>query len=202
MPKVKEKLSETWDKFYTVYMFDEIKYHKLCKEQGVTNRHELKKQCYVLDDDGKRIYLGDENHIFRIKNLHSIQMELANYCKDLRTHINYWEGDCSESVVRDYYTLFYERYDKGTYTHGKVKPVKKVTKSQLSLFDIETPQNEYRILNAWEYYAVELNNTWQLSIKERVLLHLEVLRLCKKGMSLEDACKNVLAIHRKEDVMK
>lgn len=157
-----------WDKFYTVYSFDEIKYHKLCKQYPNSDRTQLKQQCYVLDESGKRQYLGDENHIFRISVLHNIQNELSKYCVDKRKYLDYWQKDSSTSYKADYYTLYYERYDKGVYVfEGK----------------------EYKILNPHDYYEVELNNTWQLPIKQRVLLHLKVLKMCRNGMSLEEASK-------------
>lgn len=193
MPQVIQSPAEAWDKFYSVYMFDEIKYHKLCKEYPNENRKTLKMQCFIYDEDGKRVHLGDEKHIFRIQDLHIIQELLAEYCKELYKEINFFEKNCSASIKKEYYTLFYECYDKGTYTYGIPKKQDFRPKPQLTLFDLEpTPTNQYRILNPWSSFQVELNNTWQLPIKTRLLLHLEVLRLCKKGETLEAAAKSVL----------
>ena len=197
MLQIEESKKEAWDKFYSVYMFDEIKYHKLCKEKPTENKTLLKRQCYVLDDDGKRIHLGDEKHIFRANILRNVQTELAEYCRELRGQLNMFEKNCSDSIVTQFYTLYYERFDKGTYLYGRPKNKVNANNSmgtgQLGLFSfLEKPSNEFEIKIPWDSFEVELNNTWQLPLGQRVLLHLKTLRLCRQGYSLTEAAKTVL----------
>jgi len=193
MQKVNAALTETWDKFYTVYMFDDIKYHKLCKEQPNTDRESLKLQCYVKDEYGKRIHLGDQKHIFRIRSLHKIQEELAEYCKDLRSKIDFFDNDGSSAIETEYFTLYYEYFAKGSYTYGAESESKANEHTpQLSLFNIESKANEYKILKPWSYFEVELKGSCNKSIKERISSHLGCLALCKQGFSLNEAAKSVL----------
>ena len=183
--------NKTWDKFYSVYMFDNIKYHKLVEKYPNTNLSELKEKCFVRDDKGNRIHLGDEKHIYRYKTLQAIQEALATYCMHYQKRItNYWTKNCSGMVKFSDFTFFYERYDVGTYEYGlaKTKP-----SNQLTLFNIEKPSNIYNIRIPHEIYQVELNNTWRLSLKQRVKLHAEVLRLCRKGVDIKCACRRVLS---------
>lgn len=73
-----------YDKFYSLFAFNEIKYHKLLlrvirryKLNGVYDltylqRKKLKEKCYVLDEFNQKKSLGDQRHIFRYTALHSI----------------------------------------------------------------------------------------------------------------------------------
>lgn len=192
MQKVNAALTETWDKFYTVYMFDDIKYHKLCKEQPTADRERLKLQCYIKDENGKRIHLGDEKHIYRVRALQRVQEELAEYCKDLRSKLNFFNDDGSASIETEYFTLYYEYYAQGEYTYGAEVENKADNTPQLSLFDTGSRSNVYRILNPWDFFEVEIKNTANKSIKERLSIHLKVLALCKQGISLYNAAKSVL----------
>ena len=192
MQKVNAALTETWDKFYTVYMFDDIKYHKLCKEQPTTDRESLKLQCYIKDEYGKRIHLGDKKHIYRLRSLQRIQEELAEYCKDLRSKIDYFNDDGSSSVETEYFTLYYEYFAQGSYTYGAEVESKTNDTPQLSLFDVGNKGNEYKILKPWLYFEVELKGSDKKSIKEKISSHLKCLALCRQGISLYDAAKSVL----------
>lgn len=190
----------TYDCFYYVYMFDDRKYRKLCKTNKKADRTLLKRQCYVLDSEGHRIHLGEQKGVFRLNVLRSIQEELANYCKHLRPQLKMFDKDASSSVETKYYTLYYERYDKGIYEYGQptAKTNKKGEASQLGLFSSFQDENVYKISNAWDVFEVELNNTYKLPIRERVLLHLEVLRLCRKGVNINIACKQVFESNKIE----
>lgn len=196
--------TQTWDKFYSVYMFDNIKYHKLVKDNPGVERNKLKDQCYITDENGLRVHLGDEESIYRIKTLHQIQKALATYAMYLRNKINnYLEENCSGEVKQKSFTFFYERYDKCFYywidplhpTRIKAKKTEETLVPQLSLFDInndnENP-NIFKITEPHEIYQVEINNTWNLPIKKRLKLHIEALRLCRKGVSITEACKMVI----------
>lgn len=144
---------EQYDKFYTVYMFDNIKYHKLLKQFfkehnrfGVYDlsekeRKDLKKQCYVLDDEGLRIPLGDERHIFRIAVLQKLHEKI--------------------------YMLFSNNF------YG---------------FETE-PENIDGLIFYPDELQAELEGTWNLSIKERVLIHIALLKLLRNKLPIKEAVK-------------
>ena len=173
-----------WDKFYSVYAFNEIKYHDLCDAfekhkwlklykypeldiAQLTNctRHNkklFKELSYVLDN-GQKQHLGDEKHIYRYKTLNKVKELIANY-------IDYHFKESKHQT--EYYTLYIEDYTDDYYTYRGTQ-----YKGQ-----------RFRITE------VEINNTWQLSIKQRLLIHLEALRLLRKGLDIEEACKRASAI--------
>lgn len=183
--------SKTWDKFYSVYMFDNIKYHKLVEKYPNTSLNELKEKCFVRDDKGNRIHLGDQKHIYRINTLHNIQTELAGYCEGFKKEIsNYWDYNCSGSVHCGHFTLFYERYDKGSYEYGGL--IQKPAIAQLSLFDTKPQRKLYNIKEPHDIWQVEIDNTCLLPIKDRVTIHLKVLKLCRKGIGIKTAVKSIL----------
>lgn len=73
-----------YDKFYTLYAFDEIGYHRELKHiikkqklKGVyclplAERKKIRNKHYSLDINGDRMPKSDEKHIFRISVLHKI----------------------------------------------------------------------------------------------------------------------------------
>lgn len=173
-----------WDKFYSVYAFNETKYHDICdafekhkwlklykypelKIEELTNctrkdKERFKKLSYVLEE-GQKQHLGDEKHIYRYKTLNKVKELIANYIDYHFTEQNH------ES---EYYTLYIEKYTDDYYTHQGT---------------------QYKGQN-FTITEVEINNTWQLSIKQRLLIHLKALRLLRQGYSIEEACKLASAI--------
>lgn len=73
-----------YDKFYTLYAFDEIGYHRELKHvitkrklKGVyclplAERKRIRNKHYSLNVNGERMPKSDEKHIFRIRILHKI----------------------------------------------------------------------------------------------------------------------------------
>lgn len=171
-PKGRGERLNAWDKFYTLYAFDEIKYHKLCEQFPNENRYKLRQQCYVLDDEGKRRPLGDEKYILSYKKLRQIMQKLANYVyyNDI-----FNQQDCI-SVDFSSFTLFIEKYKAGEY------------KWRLKEFN---GQN-------FETREVEIKGTWQMPLKERYLRHWYALRLIECGENIEDACEKA----RKADLTR
>ena len=77
-----------YDKFYSLFAFDEIGYHKELKKiikqrnlKGVyciplAERKEIREKFYVRDIYGDKMPKSDEKHIFFIKVLHNIYNEI------------------------------------------------------------------------------------------------------------------------------
>lgn len=173
-----------WDKFYSVYAFNETKYHDICDafknhkwfklyKYPELRIHELtnctskdkelfKELSYVLDEEGQKQHLGDEKHIYRYKTLNKVKELIANY---IDYHFT------NKKPGSEYYTLYIEKYTDVYYTHQGTQ-----YKGQ-----------KFKIIE------VEINNTWQLSIKQRLLIHLQALRLLRQGHSIEEACRLVSA---------
>ena len=168
-----------WVNFYTIYAFNEIKYHDICNAFSNHNWFKLYKypelpierltNCTLYDinlfielsyvlDNGQKQHLGDEKHIFRYKTLNKIKELIANY-------IDYHSQQ--QELKTEYYTLFIEEYIDDYYTYKGT---------------------QYKGQN-FKIIEVEINNTWQLSIKQRLLIHIEALRLLRKGLDIEEACR-------------
>lgn len=157
--------NNNWDKFYTLYAFNFIKYHKLCAQFPLTNRYKLRQQCYVLED-GEKQPLGDERNILRYKALNGIRSRLAHYVSG---------GLCTtqgSSVVTEYnnFTYYREMYMAEEYNWcGSAFNGKE--------FVIE---------------EVELKGTWQLSLRERYLRHWLALKYVERGTDIETACEKAI----------
>lgn len=86
---IKERTEKPqYDKFYSLYAFDEITYHKKLKEVitkyqleevyqiPYKERKEMRESCYILNQDGEKMPMGDEKHIFRISTLNRLYNKL------------------------------------------------------------------------------------------------------------------------------
>lgn len=81
----------TYEKFYSIYQYDRLKFRELMnawlktKEGKERTLESLRKaqegileQCYILDENGKRKRDCDEVHIFRISALQKIREQIFN----------------------------------------------------------------------------------------------------------------------------
>lgn len=152
-----------WDKFYTLYAFDEIKYHVLCEENPKANRYKLRNQCYALDDNGNRQPLGDEKYILSYKKLRNVMQRIAMHV----THDETLNQNDSITINYPSYTLYIEKY--------KPEPYK--------WFGQTFKGQNFTVCE------VEIKDTWQMSIKERYLRHWYALKLIESGESVENACR-------------
>jgi hypothetical protein len=154
--KIKEiKEPPQYDKFYSLYVFDEITYHRLLKAymrvKKINNvydidyliRKEIREICHPVDEYGKKRIKGDERHIFRMSVLQKI---LAKLYQEVLFKI--------EWTAQEVY-----------YTYG------------LAI---------YR-----EDEQAEIDGTQMLSIKERVKLHLQLLKMIKKGNDIENSVNEI-----------
>lgn len=179
--KVKNKrvhFKADWDKFYTVYMFDQTKYHRymeavanvdysklsveeidLLKNYTVFQREEIKELCYVRDEDNKKIPLGDEQHIFRLRVLHKIYHKLYEYA-----HLNPLLA--KEEII------------------NRLKYQQDLTLDESAILcrlrDIDN--KGYTV--HFDDYTLEIKGTEMLSIAERLKAHIELLRRLKNGEKL------------------
>lgn len=145
---------EQYDKFYSLWAFDEIGYHKhlkkVFKERNIRGaydlsleeRKKLREKFYVLDDFGEKIILGDQKHIFRSHLLWRILSEI--YAQFAMKYALY------EDVTNIDGLLFYQ-----------------------------------------EELQCEIDGFQMKSLKVRVLAHLELLRLLKKGYDIKESVKRV-----------
>lgn len=196
-PTEKRKhFSAEFDKFYSVYAFDFTKYNKLCKMLSTRDfkdlnlfedinpeefqqlrkfdKDKVKEYCYVLDENGKRRHLGDEAHIYRVNVLKKLREALIPYI-DFSILMSF-QQDLSSEIKREFkdYTYYEERYTTEYYIHGgtRNKGQSFVTKD------------------------IELNWVADADIKTQINAYISVLRLCKKGTSLDEAVNRVKKRYR------
>lgn len=190
--KVKTKrihFKPDWDKFYTVYMFDQTKYHRLMeavvnkdesklsaderellKDYTVFQREEIKELCYVRDNEGNKKPLGDERHIFRIRTLHKIYAKLYEYA-----HLNPLLA--KEEVVN---RLKYQ--DDLTFAESAfICRLQELNAKGYSVyFDRYYNKKGELVLDN----MLEIKGTELLPIAERVKAHIDLLRRLKRGERL------------------
>lgn len=178
-----------WDKFYTVYMFDQTKYHRLMKavvnkdesklsaderellkNYTIFQREEIKELCYVRDNEGNKKPLGDENHIFRIKDLYDICLKLYEYA-----HLNPLLA--KEEVVN---RLKYQ--DDLTFAESAfICRLQELNAKGYSVyFDHYYNKKGELVLDN----MLEIKGTELLPIAERVKAHIDLLRRLKRGERL------------------
>lgn len=189
--KVKTKrihFKPDWDKFYTVYMFDQTKYHRLMeavvnkdesklsaeerellKGYTVFQREEIKELCYVRDNERNKKPLGDERHIFRIRTLHKLYAKLYEYA-----HLNPLLA--KEEVIN---RLQYQN-DLTLAESAFICRLQELnTKGYSIYFDRYYKKGKLVLDNMLEIKGTEL-----LPIAERVKAHIGLLRRLKRGERL------------------
>lgn len=149
--------------FYSLYQYDREKFRKLLNEWLETEEAENEKkksleswckvlkakqdeileECYIKDENGKKLRDSDEKHIFRYKTLNKIQRAI-------------------------YDKIQWEFIHTGT------------------IFIIEELNLSY------EDKTAEIKGTeWGMSIKDRVIIHLRLLRLLRSGLSIKEGLERV-----------
>jgi hypothetical protein len=89
LEEIKEKSEQPqYDKFYSLYAFDEVSYHRLLKDYinhfklesvykiPYEERKKMREDCYIKDIYGDKMPKGDEKHIFRIATLNKLNHKL------------------------------------------------------------------------------------------------------------------------------
>ena len=140
--------------FYSLYQYDRDKFRELLREwlktpDGINRtletlkqkQDEILEQCYILDENGKKLRDSDEKHIYRYKTLFDIQRAI-------------------------YDKIQWEFIHKG------------------SIFIIDDMNLDY------DDQTAEIKGTeWKMSIKDRIIIHIRLLRLLRKGLSITDSIK-------------
>ena len=176
----KEEEQPQWDKFYALYAFDEIKYHKLLegyiKDNNLKGIYDIdkqlladyKEQCYVLNEYGEKKPLGDEKHIFKYKLLQKLYEEIAKYVS--------YPLSLEDSIFKQ---------------DGLIVYISHFKKGQYKWFDIDKRKENTFTGRKFNIIQAEIENTWDLPIKDRVLLHIKLLRLLKQGYKVKDSIKQI-----------
>lgn len=205
------RFSANWWKFYTVYKYDFELYHALktdiankpnlllialrlpeiascayfsyfltIRTLRKTDEETVRNMCYVLDEEGQRQYLGDQPHIYRVNALKRLRQELTAYYEQgfLKPQVVYSDTSKEQEIIEDFgdYTYYEENYTSEYYIHGGTR-----YKGQ-----------------AFTTKDIELNWVADADIKTQITAYVSVLRLCKKGTSLDEAVRKV-KYERKED---
>lgn len=167
-----------WEKFYSVYACDFTKYNALCT--AITDQNfdkviqnypdvdlitlksytrkdfdKLKLLCYAKDEEGKKIHLGDQKHIFRFKTLNNLKSLLVKYLENRPV----FHSD-SVKISFDNFTYYQEAY--------------------------EARDPKDRIIE-----EIELDWLENYNIKQKINTYIKVLRLCRKGILLQQAVNYV-----------
>lgn len=195
-----------WENFYTVYMYDFAAYHTFCtdlrivKEKfpndfltfGIFNtsgRRNLllcfyalfiysferkdepifRHLFYVLDENGNRKHLGDENYIYRYSVLnfqvsHSSRDIKILKSKDKKGVVHYRKIYNKPGI----YEQIYNELEKEAFDSTE-----RVEKDGLIIYPIDK--------------QAEIANTWQLSIKDRIKVHIKLLRGLRKGLTVKES---------------
>lgn len=186
----RKRFQPIWKKFYTVYKFDYKLYHQICFDvanKTVMSRllfylqpnqaifyvtyfaylhsltrfdeYKIRKMCFILDNEGCKVHKGDERHIFRIAALQRVYNKLYEY------------ADFSPFA-----------------TEALVQRIRKTPPSELSFMEcsilckIESFEEKgFRIhFNDKFGHQLEIAGTEMLTVKERLLLHIRLLRKLRK----------------------
>ena len=138
----------TYEKFYTIWQYDRLKFRVLMNEWLRTDegkyrtletlrakQKEVLDQCYILDEYGNKKRDCDEKHIFRYGTLERIHEAIYN-------------------------EIMFKRIEGKRYVGDEIT------------------------LNDEEMQA-ELKDTWQLSIRDRIKVHIKLLRRLRENNAVE-----------------
>lgn len=205
------RFSANWWKFYTVYKYDFELYHAIktdiankpslllialhlpripacvylfyfltIKALRKSDDEKVRNMCYVLDEFGQRQFLGDQPHIFRVNTLKQLRQALTDYlpCLLFQPQVVYTDKkqEQEQETIQDFgdYTYYEERYTTEYYIHSgtRYKGQAFITKD------------------------IELKWVADADIKTQITAYISVLRLCKKGKSLDEAVRKVKKRYR------
>jgi hypothetical protein len=144
----------SYKRVYSVYQFDWEKYASIYKKIQTlsfkygkhifdkTNPYKVLERCYI-EENGEKVELGDQKHIFRLKTLQNLYTLIAI---ELKEHYNLLMSD-------DVLNYLFKR-----------------TKIRFYPFENQA----------------ELLSPEKQTIKTRLLIHIQLLRLLRKGLDLEE----------------
>ena len=164
----------TYEKFYSIYRYDDAKFRELLNkwlltEEGKNRTYkslrkkqkEILEECYLRDEFGRMKY-GDEKHIFRYS---ALNYEPKYNAKDYRTKAGLYQRIYEELQYRRLISLLTVQERVGhTYAPAYV----------------ETKCYEFdNLMIHPDEKQAEIKGTWQLPLGQRVKIHLRLLRFLK-----------------------
>ncbi len=172
-----------YKKVYTTFAYDEIKAHKFYKKKKAEakknkdpsiyndlNPFEVARQFAIYNEDGTIKLLGDQRHIYRIATLHQIYEEIG---KKLLKGVQFdWYKDNVFEI--EGIKVYYEYYEQGLYKH-------------------KTARDGWRSFKQEEscYISAEIDKTQELSLKNKLKIHIKLLRGLRRGLSTQEVMKEV-----------
>lgn len=172
-----------YKKVYTVFAYDEIKTHQFYKKKkaeakrkkdpGIYNNlnpYEVAKQFAIYNKDGTIKLLGDQRHIYRIAALHRIYEEIGKRLIKGIYFDYYQDNTFYVSGVK----IYYDYYDKRSYKYKTVRDGWRNFKQEESC-----------------HIAAEIDKTQELSIKNKLKIHIKLLRELRKGLNAQEAMEEV-----------
>lgn len=178
-----------FEKFYSVWAYYDTKYNDLCKmisqrNYSKLNRYpditkevldsltlfdtdKIKNLCWVLDDDGQKVHLGDKKHIYRTKTLKNLRALLVEFL-DFEIMMSFAQIGENE-IIKDFgdFVYYEERYTTEFYLYQGVR----YKGQQFSTKDIELK------------WVVDSDT------KTQIQEYIKVLRFCRSGLTLQEAVK-------------
>jgi hypothetical protein len=200
LPQIEEKQTRKrynrWKNFYTTEMYDYSTYHKFCVD--VWDKSVLINNLWLA--------LKTNNiNLFNALSLYAIFVFPADYKKDERTFREWFyilDENGKRQPLGDYLHIhrmptIYKIYRK-IYDWLGLNPLSR---------DINGDKFEdftYKGLKVWRYefakcadeptyvdYGAEIYGSSNIGIKDRVTLHIKLLRLLRKGFSIEESLRKI-----------
>lgn len=164
----------TYEKFYSIYRYDDAKFRELLNKWLLTEegenrtykslrekQEEILEECYIRDEFGRKKD-GDEKHIFRYS---ALNYEPKYNAKDYRAKAGLYQRIYEELQYRKLISLLTVQERTGhTYAPAYV----------------ETKCYEFdNLMIHPDEKQAEIKGTWQLPLGQRVKIHLRLLRFLK-----------------------
>ena len=162
----------TYLKFYPLYLYDRNLFRILLAEwletskrrtylQTYEKQKEILKQCYIRDENNEPLRDCDEKYILSVKRLHHEPM--------------FKEPEALKNNLGIYERLYQTLQINGIIDLLTIQGVEKKP------YDVKCGKYIFTIYT--EERQAEIKDTWQLSIKERVMIHIQALRELRKGQN-------------------
>jgi hypothetical protein len=162
----------TYLKFYSLYLYDRNLFRILLDEwlekaknrtylQTYKKQKEIVKQCYVRDENGEPLRDCDEKYILSVKRLHH-------------------EPKFKEPEALRNNLGIHERLYQTLQINGIIELLT-IQGEEQKPYDVKYKNYTFTIYT--EERQAEIKGSWQLSIKERIMIHLKALRELRNGQN-------------------
>jgi len=172
-----------YEKIYCVFAYDKIKAHKFYKEKKQEaikkkdpdiylsiNSYDVTKQFAIYNEDGTKKHLGDEKHIYRYGTMQSIYKQIGK----ILLRGKFFDFKKDQEFNFDGIRVTYTYYDNKPYEYKTARDGWQEFKSKETSF-----------MNG------ELMDTWQMSLKDRLKIHIALLRALKQAKTPKEAVEEV-----------